>query len=76
MVGRNATAYLPLDREQAHMKYEEAVLLPLYEQRATIERGGETKLFLDEHEKMTNFIKLFLEPIDELANASSPEPLL
>ena len=60
----------------AHMRHEEELLLPVYSERATIERGGDTKLFLDEHEKMRNFVAMLTEALAELANADPPEPKL
>lgn len=59
-----------------HMLFEENVLLPMYSTRAVIERSGETKLFLDEHVKMRNWIQLFSEMITELATQANPETRL
>ena len=60
----------------AHMNDEESLLLPLYEERATIEKGGEARLFIDEHEKMRNFVALFIETVDGLRNEAHPERTL
>jgi len=59
----------------AHMSFEENVLLPIYA-RAEPQRSGEAQLFLDEHEKMKNFVQMFFEALTELARENSPEPLL
>jgi hypothetical protein len=59
----------------AHMSFEEDVLLPIYG-RAETDRGGEAKLFLDEHEKMKNFIQMFFEALGELSRTNTPEPML
>jgi len=56
-----------------HMRFEEDVLLPIYTSRAVIERSGETKLFLDEHKKMRDWVQLFSETIAELAQDPAPE---
>src|SRR5262245_1362579 len=61
------------ERLEHHMVFEEEHPIPLYEERASIERGGETKLFLDEHAKMRNFVQLFVEATDQLAGEGSPE---
>jgi len=58
---------------EQHMSFEEETLLPLYEERVKIERGGEVKLFIDEHEKMKNFVQLFIHATEQLSNESSQE---
>jgi iron-sulfur cluster repair protein YtfE (RIC family) len=60
----------------AHMADEEDVLLPLYAERAVIGKGGAVKLFLDEHEKMRNFVRLFAEATASLQTDPEPEPTL
>ncbi len=57
----------------AHMDDEEKILLPLYTERAEIERGGSEKLFLDEHEKMRHLITLFRDATEELGKETKPE---
>jgi hemerythrin-like domain-containing protein len=59
-----------------HMNDEEELLLPLYHERSVIKKGGELKLFLDEHEKMRGYVNLFLETVTSLALEARPEPLL
>ena len=61
---------------EAHMSDEERVLLPLYAERADIEKGGAVELFLSEHEKMRRFVGLFAETTDRLATEAVPEPLV
>jgi hemerythrin-like domain-containing protein len=58
------------------MALEEEQLLPLYDERATPEAAGETRLFLDDHEKMRNWLQLFSETVAQLAAETSPEDLL
>lgn len=60
----------------AHMADEEDIFLPLYAERAVIEKGGAVKLFLDEHEKMRNFVKLFAEATADLQTNPEPESTL
>ena len=64
------------DRLERHMAFEEGTLLPLYTERVSIEKGGEAKLFLDEHEKMKNFVQLFITATDQLKSDTSPEDAL
>jgi len=49
-----------------HMQDEELILLPVYADRAQQSGAGAPKLFFDDHEKMSSFIKLFLERIAEI----------
>lgn len=56
-----------------HMKDEEEVLLPIYNERATVIKGGNAQLFLDEHEKMRGWIVFFKEQIARLAGEPYPE---
>jgi len=59
-----------------HMRDEEEILLPIYEQRAVIERGGNAQLFLDEHEKMRGFLELFKDQIEILVREEDPDTRL
>ena len=65
-----------LDRYEAcllvHMQDEENVLLPVYAERAVIDRSGTVQMFRDEHAKMRAFIELFKRQIGKLA--SEPHP--
>lgn len=47
-----------------HMRDEEEVLMPVYERRAVIKRGGDAKLLLDEHEKMRGLLHAFRTQIE------------
>ena len=60
----------------AHMSDEETLLLPLYADRASIERGGAVKLFLGEHERMREWVKLFASTTERLKSDPDPEPLM
>ena len=51
-------------------------MLPLYAEQAPTEKGGDVKLFLSEHEKMRQYVKLFTETTERLATESQPEKLL
>lgn len=64
------------DRLLEHMSFEEEVLLPIYDQKATIAPAGETTLFLKEHEKMRDWIALFIDTIKKLQSEDPPEPVL
>lgn len=59
-----------------HMVDEEEHMLPLYAERATIERGGAVQLFTDDHEKMRGFVELFGEQTAALAKDTEPESRL
>ncbi|MDM7921439.1 MAG: hypothetical protein QUS14_03985 [Pyrinomonadaceae bacterium] len=65
---------LVYERElRRHMRDEEDILMPIYAERAEIQRGGGIKLFLDEHEKMLAHIDLFKEQTIKLVDEESPE---
>lgn len=57
----------------AHMKDEEEILIPIYKGRARVIKGGNSQLFLAEHEKMRAWVQFFKEQIARLAGESSPE---
>ena len=59
-----------------HMRDEEDLLFPLYDKRCPVTRGGATKLFLDDHEKMRGFVHLFKEETGKLAANPQPESVL
>ena len=56
----------------AHMRDEEEVLLPVYAERVTPERGGRVDFFLLEHEKMRKHLAHFREQLPRLY--ALPEP--
>jgi hemerythrin-like domain-containing protein len=43
----------------AHIRDEETLMLPLYSERVDAPVGGAAKIFLDEHEKLRQFLVLF-----------------
>ena len=47
-----------------HMRDEEEVLIPLYERRAAMKRGGDAKLLRDEHDKMRGLLQAFRSQIE------------
>ncbi len=54
----------------AHIRDEEALMLPLYRERVTAPLGGAAEIFIGEHEKLRQFLVLFRE---ELAKIRSME---
>lgn len=54
-----------------HMRYEEEVLLPVYERAGAIP-GGPIELFTGEHRRMMEFIDRFTEAAVQLERASDP----
>jgi hemerythrin-like domain-containing protein len=56
-----------------HIKEENSLLLPIYEKRGEIQKGGAVQMFYDEHEKLANHILLFKEEIDNLKNVEEIE---
>lgn len=59
-----------------HIRDEEDVLMPIYKERASIIKGGGFQLFLDEHYKMSGFVKLLKEEIAKLVDEPEPEAKL
>ena len=59
-----------------HMRDEEEVLLPLYAERATPERGGRADFFLLEHAKMRRHLTHFREQLPRLAELPEPSRAL
>ena len=59
-----------------HMEYEEQTLLPLYEARVVFPGAGAPQMFLNDHEKMREFVSLFKTKTAELADALEPEQQL
>ena len=56
-----------------HMKDEEDFLLPIYAERAKMEKAGEAKIFLDDHEKMRIYVEQFKDQTIKLAGEEHPE---
>lgn len=50
----------------AHIRDEEVVMIPLYQERAKIPVGGAVEIFLGEHEKLKRFLVLFAEEIEKI----------
>lgn len=59
-----------------HMRDEEQVLFPVYAERGTPVKGGDVKLFLYEHSKMTGFVEVLKQEVAKLAGAADPEAKL
>src|SRR5450755_4263556 len=57
----------------AHMRDEEDVMIPLYRERAEAPIGGAAEIFLSEHDKMRQYILLFREELQKLAQAEDLE---
>ncbi len=60
----------------AHMRDEEDILMPVYRERAEHIKGGGCQLFLDEHFKMAEFIKLLKVEIGLLRTNREPDAKL
>lgn len=59
-----------------HIRDEEEILLPVYRERAAMIQGGDVRLFLDEHYKMSEFIKLLKTEVSRLIGEPKPEAKL
>jgi iron-sulfur cluster repair protein YtfE (RIC family) len=57
----------------AHMRDEEDVMIPLYRERAEAPVGGAAHIFLGEHDKMRQYLLLFREELEKLAQAEDIE---
>lgn len=57
----------------AHIRDEEALMLPLYKERADIPVGGTVEIFRGEHEKLKRFLVLFAEEIEKIRNLDDVE---
>ena len=51
----------------AHIRDEEALMLPLYRERVKAPVGGAAEIFLGEHDKLLQFLALFKEELMKLA---------
>lgn len=60
----------------SHMGDEEAILLPIYEERAEYPDAGAPKLYFDDHAKMRSYIDLFKQTTAEIANEPEMEKAL
>jgi len=59
-----------------HMQDEENILIPIYEQQAVVERGGNARLLLDDHKRMCSILELFKEQIELLTTDDEPDTRL
>lgn len=50
----------------AHMRDEEALMLPLYRDRAEAPVGGAAEIFVGEHEKLRQYLVLFKEELSTM----------
>ena len=50
----------------AHIRDEEALMIPLYRERVEVPVGGAVEIFLGEHEKLKRFLDLFAEEIEKI----------
>lgn len=57
----------------AHIRDEEAFIIPLYSQRVTAPVGGAVEIFLGEHEKLRRFLELFREEIAKIRTMDDVE---
>ena len=57
----------------AHMRDEEERMIPLYSARAEPPVGGAPEIFVNEHEKMRQYVRLFKEGILKLEAAEDLE---
>lgn len=57
----------------AHMRDEEGVMLPIYEERVQAPVGGAVDIFISEHEKLRQFLALFVQEIDKIRQMDDVE---
>src|SRR5215471_4348793 len=57
----------------AHIRDEEALMMPLYRERATAPTGGAAEIFLGEHEKLRQFLVLFWQELEKLKTVDDLE---
>jgi hemerythrin-like domain-containing protein len=57
----------------AHIRDEEAFLLPLYRQRAIAPTGGAPEIFAGEHDKLKQFLVLFRAELEKLKTVDDLE---
>jgi len=60
----------------AHSRQQEVLLIPLYAERAAVERGGRADFFLLEHEKMRRHLAHFREQLPRLEELPEPSRAL
>jgi hypothetical protein len=57
----------------AHMRDEEALMLPLYGERVGIPLGGAVEIFHGEHEKLRQYLALFQAELHKIKGSSDRE---
>jgi hemerythrin-like domain-containing protein len=57
----------------AHIRDEEEWMIPLYQQRAAAPIGAAAEIFLGEHEKLREFLRLFKEEIEKIEQSDDIE---
>jgi hemerythrin-like domain-containing protein len=57
----------------AHIRDEEELMIPLYQQRAAAPIGAAAEIFLGEHEKLRQFLGLFKEEITKIKKSDDTE---
>ena len=57
----------------AHIRDEEDLMIPLYQQRAAAPIGAAAEIFLGEHEKLRRFLGLFKEEIEKIKQSDDIE---
>jgi hemerythrin HHE cation binding domain-containing protein len=71
------TAKAALDAYQiellAHMRDEEELMLPIYQERATAPVGGAAEIFNGEHEKLRQYVSLFVEALRKFEGSNDLE---
>ncbi|MBP6002225.1 MAG: hypothetical protein KA746_02210 [Pyrinomonadaceae bacterium] len=60
----------------SHMKDEEDILLPVYEERGEFPDSGAPKLYFDDHAKMRSHVDLFRETTSQIAAGPDIEKTL
>src|SRR5215510_4427576 len=57
----------------AHIRDEEDLMIPLYQQRAAAPIGAAAEIFLGEHEKLRQFLGLFKQEIAKIKQSDDVE---
>ena len=57
----------------AHIRDEEKVMLPIYEERVNAPIGGAVDIFIAEHEKLRQFLALFAAEIEKIREMDDAE---
>src|SRR5215831_18083722 len=57
----------------AHIRDEETLMMPLYQQRVTAPTGGAAEIFFGEHQKLRQFLTLFGQEMEKLKTVNDLE---